>query len=157
MIHILEHCVTDTLKVLPLLFLSYILVEYIEHRMTSRTREMIFRAGKAGPVIGALVGMIPQCGFSAAAAGLFAGGVISPGTLLAVFLSTSDEMLPILLSERTPVSVILKILLIAALYYPTNHTGIKIILNCKMELLINTNYMGFLQWIKIMNLPRIMV
>ena len=112
MIHILEHCVTDTLMVLPLLFLSYILVEYIVHRMSSRTREMIFRAGKAGPIIGALVGMIPQCGFSAAAAGLFAGGVISPGTLLAVFLSTSDEMLPILLSERTPVPVILKILLI---------------------------------------------
>ena len=99
MIHILEHCALDTLKLLPLLFLSYLLVEYAEHRMTGKTREMIFQAGKAGPVIGALAGMIPQCGFSAAAAGLFAGGVISPGTLLAVFLSTSDEMLPILLSE----------------------------------------------------------
>lgn len=114
MIHILEHCALDTLKLLPLLFLSYLLVEYAEHRMTGKTREMIFQAGKAGPVIGALAGMIPQCGFSAAAAGLFAGGVISPGTLLAVFLSTSDEMLPILLSEGFSPGKILEILLIKA-------------------------------------------
>jgi hypothetical protein len=109
-IDILTECVADCLKLLPFLYLSYLLVEYAEHRMSSQTRELIYRAGKAGPLIGAVVGIIPQCGFSAAAAGLFAGGMVSPGTLVAVFLSTSDEMLPILLSEHIAGSVIFRIL-----------------------------------------------
>ena len=102
--------VIDCLKLLPFLYLSYLVVEFAEHRMSSRTKQMIYRAGKAGPVLGALIGIIPQCGFAAAAAGLFAGGMVSPGTLLAVFLSTSDEMLPIMVSEGIAFSVIAKIL-----------------------------------------------
>lgn len=104
--------VIDCLKLLPFLYVSYLLVEYAEHRMSSRTKELIYRAGKAGPVLGGLIGIIPQCGFSAAAAGLFAGGMISPGTLIAVFLSTSDEMLPIMISEHIPVGTIGRILLV---------------------------------------------
>jgi hypothetical protein len=100
----------DSLKLIPFLYLSYLLVEYAEHRMSSRTKGMIYRAGKAGPVIGSLIGIIPQCGFSAAAAGLFAGGMISPGTLLAVFLSTSDEMLPVMIAQKIEIGTILKIL-----------------------------------------------
>lgn len=107
---ILLDCVIDCLKLLPFLYLSYLVVEYAEHRMSSRTKAMIYRAGKAGPVLGSLIGVIPQCGFAAAAAGLFAGGMVSPGTLLAVFLSTSDEMLPIMVSEGIAPSVIAKIL-----------------------------------------------
>lgn len=110
-LHSLMHSLEDCVKQLPFLFLSYLVVEYAEHRMSSRTKEMIYRAGKAGPVLGGLIGIIPQCGFSAAAAGLFAGGMISPGTLIAVFLSTSDEMLPIMVSEGIAVGTIGKILL----------------------------------------------
>ena len=78
--------------------------------MSRSTKEWIYRAGKAGPLLGSLIGIIPQCGFSAAAAGLFAGGMVSPGTLIAVFLSTSDEMLPIMVSEGMPVETVIKIL-----------------------------------------------
>ena len=104
--------VVDCVKLLPFLYLSYLVVEYAEHRMSQRTKELIYQAGKAGPLLGALIGIIPQCGFSAAAAGLFAGGMVSPGTLLSVFLSTSDEMLPIMVSEGISAAVILKILLV---------------------------------------------
>ena len=111
---IIEEAVLDCVKILPFLFLSYLAVEYTEHRMSRKTKAMIYRAGKAGPLLGGLIGIIPQCGFSAAAAGLFAGGILTPGTLIAVFLSTSDEMLPIMISEGLPVSVILRILLAKA-------------------------------------------
>ena len=107
---ILLDSIIDCLKLLPFLYLSYLVVEYAEHKMSSKTKELIYRAGKAGPFLGGLIGIIPQCGFSAAAAGLFAGGMVSPGTLLAVFLSTSDEMLPIMVSEGIEPSVIVKIL-----------------------------------------------
>ncbi len=100
----------DCLRLLPFLFLTYLVVEYVEHCMSARAKEWIYRAGKAGPLLGSLIGLIPQCGFSAAAAGLFAAGYISPGTLVAVFLSTSDEMLPLMLTEQVPVPMILRIL-----------------------------------------------
>lgn len=111
---ILIDSILDCLKLLPFLYLSYLLVEYAEHRMSAGAKAAIYRAGKAGPLLGSLIGTIPQCGFAAAAAGLFAGGVISPGTLLAVFLSTSDEMLPVMLAEGAALSDIAKILLAKA-------------------------------------------
>lgn len=110
MLDIMKDCVLDCIKLLPFLYLSYLAVEYAEHRMSSKTKQWIYRAGKAGPVLGALIGVIPQCGFSAAAAGLFAGGIITPGTLLSVFLSTSDEMLPIFISSGTGAGLIGKVL-----------------------------------------------
>lgn len=106
--------VIDCLKILPFLFLSYLAVEYAEHKMSGRTKELIYRAGKAGPVVGGLIGIIPQCGFSAAAAGLYAGGILSPGTLIAVFLSTSDEMLPVMISEGISLGLVGKILAVKA-------------------------------------------
>ena len=109
-LHSLIHSLKDCAVQLPFLFLTYLIVEYAEHKMSSKTKDMIYRAGKAGPIFGGLIGIIPQCGFSAAAAGLFAGGVISPGTLLAVFLSTSDEMLPIMVSKGIAMGTIAKIL-----------------------------------------------
>ena len=110
MTEILWDAALDCVKILPFLFLSYLAVEYTEHRMSQKTKNWIYRAGKAGPVLGGLIGIIPQCGFSAAAAGLFAGGIVTPGTLIAVFLSTSDEMLPIMLSEGLPAMMIVKVL-----------------------------------------------
>lgn len=107
---ILLDSLVDCIKLLPFLYLSYLVVEYAEHKMSRRTKEIIYSAGKAGPILGALIGVIPQCGFSAAAAGLYAGGMVSPGTLLAVFLSTSDEMLPVMVSEGTSAGVISRIL-----------------------------------------------
>lgn len=100
----------DTLKLLPFLFLTYLVMEYLENKAGEKTVGMLLKAGKAGPVIGGLLGVVPQCGFSAAAANLYSGGVISMGTMLAVFLSTSDEMLPILISERAHIKTILWIL-----------------------------------------------
>ena len=85
-------------------------MEYLEHKTQDTARQMIRRAGKLGPLIGGIAGAFPQCGFSAAASSLYAGGVISAGTLMAVFLSTSDEMLPIFISEAVDIQVILKIL-----------------------------------------------
>lgn len=88
----------EFLPVILILFLSYLLMEWLEHRMSARAERAIARAGLWAPAVGGLLGCIPQCGFSAAAAGLYAGRVLSVGTLFAVFLSTSDEMLPVMLS-----------------------------------------------------------
>lgn len=99
---IFGEAVHDTMSLLPLLFLTYILLEYLEHHMSWRTMSVIGRAGRFGPVIGGLIGIIPQCGFSAAAAGLYARRILTTGTLLAVFLSTSDEMLPIFIAAAMP-------------------------------------------------------
>ncbi len=112
MTDVLLDSLRDCLRLLPFLFLAYLVIEYIEHRMSDKTKAAIYRAGKAGPVLGSLIGIIPQCGFAAAAAGLFAAGVVSPGTLIAVFLSTSDEMLPIMLSEMVSPALILRILIL---------------------------------------------
>ena len=100
----------DSLKILPFLFVTYIVMEYVEHRMGETSKDAIRKSGKMGPLFGALCGVVPQCGFSAAASNLYAGRVITIGTLIAVYLSTSDEMLPILISEHVPVVTMIKIL-----------------------------------------------
>ncbi len=108
--HVLEHSIEDTLYLIPLLFVTYLAMEWLEHKAGDKAEEAVRRAGAAGPVVGALVGIVPQCGFSAAAATLWAGRVITLGTLFAVFLSTSDEMLPIFLAEQVAPMTILKIM-----------------------------------------------
>ena len=110
LIDIFTEAGVDTLKLVPFLFLTYVLMEWLEHRTGSRTQAAIRRAGKAGPLFGGVIGVFPQCGFSAAASNLYSGGLITAGTLVAVFLSTSDEMLPIFVSEAVPVGTILRIL-----------------------------------------------
>ena len=112
MIEVIEDTLIDALKLVPFLFLTYLLMEYLEHKTGDKTKEVIKKSGKLGPLFGAILGIVPQCGFSAAAASLYAGRVITMGTLIAVFLSTSDEMLPILISEATPISLIVQVLLI---------------------------------------------
>ena len=106
----------DTLKLIPFLFITYLVMEWVEHRTSDHTKTAIRKAGRLGPLAGGVLGVIPQCGFSAAAASLYAGRVITAGTLIAVFLSTSDEMLPILLSERAGIGFITKVLIVKALY-----------------------------------------
>lgn len=108
--HALEHAFFDTIKLVPFLFVTYLAMEALEHRAGEKSEAVVRRAGAAGPLIGALLGAVPQCGFSTAAATLYAARVVSLGTLIAVFLSTSDEMLPILIAEQAPVDLVLKVL-----------------------------------------------
>lgn len=110
MSEIILDSVIDSIKLLPFLFLTYLFMEWMEHKTGAAARKRIRTAGKFGPVWGGLLGVIPQCGFSAAASSLFAGRVITVGTLIAVYLSTSDEMFPIMISNAVPVVTIVKIL-----------------------------------------------
>ena len=103
---VLLHGFLDTLKLVPFLFLTYLLMEYIEHKAESRAERFMQRAGVLGPLVGGALGAVPQCGFSAAASNFYAGRVITVGTLIAVFLSTSDEMLPILIGGDMPLSAV---------------------------------------------------
>ena len=111
---ILSDAAVDTVKLIPFLFVTYWLMEYFEGKAASRSTRLLLRVGPFGPAAGAAVGVIPQCGFSAAAASLYAGGLISTGTLLSVFLSTSDEMLPIFLSEHVAAGTLGRVLLAKA-------------------------------------------
>lgn len=123
--HVLEHSISDTLYLIPFLFVTYLAMEWLEHRTAGKTQEAIQRAGAAGPIVGAVLGAVPQCGFSAAAATLYAGRVVTLGTVFAVFLSTSDEMLPIFLAEQVPLDTILKIL------------GVKIVIGMVMGFIVD--------------------
>lgn len=115
----------DTAKLLPILFFTYLLMEYLEHHTGSKLALALSRWKKAGPLLGAGLGLIPQCGFSGAVASLYAGGAVTMGTLLAVFLATSDEMLPILISARIPLSTVALIL------------GIKLAAGCLVGYLVD--------------------
>ena len=100
----------DTLKLLPYLFITFVLLEFIEHKLSHKNKKVLTKSKKVGPFVGGLLGALPQCGFSSMAANLFSGRVITIGTLVAVFLSTSDEMLPIMISEHTDILLLLKII-----------------------------------------------
>ena len=108
MIEVLTHSIKDTLLTLPFLFIAYLIMEWLEHRAENLTA--FIKNSRIATLLGSFCGIIPQCGFGATAAGLFSGGLITPGTLIAFFLATSDEMLPILVSRHTPLSLIIKIL-----------------------------------------------
>lgn len=110
MLEIIEETLIDAVKLLPFLFITYLIMEYIEHKMGHKTKSAIKKSGKWGPIIGSILGIFPQCGFSVSATNLYAGRVITLGTLIAVYLSTSDEMLPIFISEAVSPVIILKIL-----------------------------------------------
>ena len=115
LIDILLDAGKDTLSLVPFLLVTYLALETLEHVAGDRVNGAIKRAGGAGPVVGSLLGIVPQCGFSAMAATLYAGRVVTLGTLVAVFLSTSDEMLPLLLAEQVPVQTMAMLLVSKAL------------------------------------------
>ncbi len=102
----------DTVKLIPFLLITYIIMEFIEHKTSKKTKDFIKKSGRSGPLWGGLLGIVPQCGFSAAASSLYSARIITLGTLIAVFLSTSDEMLPILISEAVDIGTIITILLV---------------------------------------------
>ena len=102
----------DALKLLPFLFLAFFIIELLEHKLSNKTESIIKKSGKYGPLLGSILGAFPQCGFSVLATNLYITRIISLGTLISIYLSTSDEMLPILISHKTNFLSILLILLI---------------------------------------------
>ena len=108
---VIWHALLDTLKVIPFLFLTYLLMEFIEHKAADKTLAVMQRSGKVGPLLGGAIGLAPQCGFSSVASNLYSGKIITLGTIIAVFLSTSDEMLPLLVGSGIHAKTILFILL----------------------------------------------
>ena len=110
MIDIIIETLIESIKLIPFLFVTYLIMEYIEHKTKDKTKETIKKSGKIGPLIGSILGIFPQCGFSVSATNLYAARVITLGTLISVYLSTSDEMLPIFISEAVSIDIILKIL-----------------------------------------------
>ena len=109
MIDLLVDILVDNLLLLPFLFPTYLVLETIEAHAGGALERALGRARRWGPFVGSLSGAVPQCGFSAAAASLYAGGVITVGTLVAVFLSTSDELIPVLVSKAMPIDLLVKI------------------------------------------------
>lgn len=99
----------ENLLLLPFLFPAYLVLEWVEAHAGGALGRKLGRVSQWGPFFGAAAGVVPQCGFSAAAASLYAGGVITAGTLVAVFLSTSDELIPVLLSKQVPVSFLCRL------------------------------------------------
>ena len=102
----------DTLRLVPFLLVTYFALVALEYKAGAKTREVVARAGASGPAIGAMLGAVPQCGFSAAAAMLYAGRVITLGTLFAVFLSTSDEMLPLMIAQQADPGLMVELVLL---------------------------------------------
>ncbi|MBE6145892.1 MAG: hypothetical protein E7171_04645 [Firmicutes bacterium] len=109
-LHILEHSLLDSIKLLPFLFIAFFIIELIEHKLSDKSKKVISKSGKYGPILGSLLGLIPQCGFSVVATNLYITRILSLGTLISIYLSTSDEMLVILLSRNASISTILPLL-----------------------------------------------
>ena len=112
LIHTLIHSFVDNIKLLPFLFFAFLIIELIEHKFNKKTIKIIKKSGKFGPVIGSILGIIPQCGFSVLATNFYITRVISIGTLLSIYLSTSDEMLPIMISSGVPFKTVFGMVLI---------------------------------------------
>ena len=110
MLDVIIDALIDSVKLLPFLFITYLIMEYIEHKTSEKARNTIKKSGKFGPLIGSVLGAFPQCGFSVAATNLYAARVITLGTLISVYLSTSDEMIPIFISEGASIATLFKIL-----------------------------------------------
>lgn len=102
----------DGLKLIPFLFVAFLIIELIEHKLSNKNKDLISKTGKFGPLFGSILGAFPQCGFSVLTTNLYVTRIVSLGTLISVYLSTSDEMLPILLSQNVSIMLIVKILLI---------------------------------------------
>lgn len=107
-LHSIEHSLLDALKLVPFLFVSFIVMELVEHKLNNKKK--LIQINKFGPLAGATLGLIPQCGFSVVASTLYSARVITLGTLFSIYLSTSDEMLPILIANKIDITIIIEIL-----------------------------------------------
>lgn len=110
MIDIILDTLIDSLKLLPFLFIAFLIIELIEHKLNKQTKKLVSKSGKVGPLIGSLLGLFPQCGFSVMATNLYVTRIITIGTLISIYLATSDEMLPIMLSQKIAFIEIIKLL-----------------------------------------------
>lgn len=110
-INVLLDAVVDTLKVLPFLFLAFLVIEFLEHKAQDKIKHLFTRTGVMGPLVATLCGCIPQCGFSVMSANLYSSGIITLGTLIAVFLSTSDEAIILLATAENGSIEIIKLLI----------------------------------------------
>ena len=112
MFDVIVDTLLDTLKLLPFLFVAFLIIEVIEHKLSSKQESIVSKSGKLGPIVGALLGAVPQCGFSVLATNLYVTRIISLGSLISIYLSTSDELIPLMISHNAPISKILSIVLI---------------------------------------------
>lgn len=108
--HPFIHTLEETVKLIPFLFIAFLIIEFIEHKLSEKNEKILKKAGKFGPLLGSSLGLIPQCGFSVLATNLYITRIISLGSLISIYLATSDEMLIILMADQTPISLILTIL-----------------------------------------------
>lgn len=108
--------ILDSLKLIPFLFVAFLIIELIEHKLTDKNRNILAKSKKIGPILGSLLGAVPQCGFSVMATNLYVTRIITLGTLISIYLSTSDEMLIVMLSENIDISIIIKIILIKIIF-----------------------------------------
>ena len=112
MLDIIIDTLIDGIKLIPFLFIAFLIIELLEHKLSKKNRKLISKTGKLGPIFGSILGAFPQCGFSCLATNLYVTRIVSLGTLISIYLSTSDEMLPVLLSQKAPIKVILSALII---------------------------------------------
>lgn len=125
MLDILIDTFLDIVKLLPFLLISFFILELLEHKLNDKSKKIISSSGKFGPIIGAVLGALPQCGFSVLATNFYVTRIITLGTLISIYLSTSDEMLPILLANQVPAIEIIKII------------GIKVVIGMIVGLIID--------------------
>lgn len=112
MLDVLIDAIIDTIKLIPFLFVAFLIMEYFEHKLSNKNKNILEKSGKYGPLIGSIIAAFPQCGFGVLATNLYAARIITLGMLISIYLSTSDEMLPIMISEQVDISIIIKIILI---------------------------------------------
>lgn len=109
MLEVIQDTLLDTIKLLPFLFVAFLIIEFIEHKLSNKQENIISKSGKLGPIVGALLGAVPQCGFSVLATNLYVTRIISLGSLISIYLSTSDELIPLMISHHAPLMKILSI------------------------------------------------
>lgn len=109
MSEVIQDTLLDTIKLLPFLFVAFLIIEFIEHKLSNKQENIISKSGKLGPIVGALLGAVPQCGFSVLATNLYVTRIISLGSLISIYLSTSDELIPLMISHNAPITKILSI------------------------------------------------
>ena len=110
MLDVIVESLLDGIKLIPFLFIAFLILELLEHKLSGKNKKIIEKSGKFGPIIGSMLGAFPQCGFSVAATNFYATRIITLGTLISIYLSTSDEMLPLLISEGVDIKLIIKVL-----------------------------------------------